>query len=112
MHKSSLSVCIVVLVISGCTQSTPPVSEAPRTADPSTALLYRWENCARRSYRNFEETMSDKNEAAERALEACHSEEIDFRSSMFDISVFPHLRASLKEVLINHEPCPACAAYQ
>ncbi len=56
--------------------------------------------------------MSDKNEAAERALEACHSEEIDFRSSMFDISVFPHLRASLKEVLINHEPCPACAAYQ
>jgi hypothetical protein len=46
--------------------------------------------------------MPDKNEAAERALAACKSEEVDFRSASLEV-LFPHTRAAVKEVLINHE---------
>jgi hypothetical protein len=93
---------LLVLALAGCYQAAPVPATSLSSPSVSQTLLHTWVNCARKSYQGFERSMSDRNEAAERALQACHSEEEDFRSASLEI-LFPHTREAVKEVLISHE---------
>lgn len=103
MFKLTIGV-ISAFTLCGCNLSAPP----PESSGPSTStsvsqsLLHTWVNCARRSYQINEKAMADKNEAAERSMAACRSEEDDFRSTTYEV-LFPHMKEAVKEVLIGHE---------
>ncbi len=82
-----------------------PSYDATRSA-VSHKLLDAWIDCVKKSYRIQEALVPDKNEAAERAMSACKSEEVDLRT--FDAPsggelFFPHLRSQVKVVVIGNQ---------
>src|ERR1700753_3188090 len=99
--KASVLLLVTVIFLGGCHHFAARYSETNRYS-VSNALLHAWVDCARKSYANFEPEMKDKNEAAERALEACRTEEADVEATSPPI-LAAHTREAVKQVLINHE---------